>query len=145
MNEDEQFHLISSMTQDERAYFLTYDLGSKILFTLGVIISWICSTAAKYIMYRHLDKMKTDKHPITVLIIMGQIVDYVAQSFVIMNYFMILASGAGAVDFLITFFHLSVSGYTYCWIYCYITFFWIGYTSYSDFGMALLRFLILTN
>jgi hypothetical protein len=140
MNLEEQFHVMSSMTQDERAYILTYDLVPKIIFTLGAIISWISSTAAKFIIYKHLEKMKTDKRPITVLIIMNQIVDYIAQNFVIINYFMILASGAGAVDFFNTFFRLNVNAYTYCWIYCYITFFWIGYASYSDFGMALLRF-----
>jgi hypothetical protein len=140
MNKYEQFALISSMTDDERAYILTFGLGSKILFTIGSILSWICSTVAKYIMYRHLEKMKTDRRPITVLIIMAQIVDYFVQTFVIINYFMILSSGAGAVDFLNTFFNLRVSAYTYCWIYCYVTFFWIGYASYSDFGMALLRY-----
>ncbi len=46
-----------------------------------------------------------------------------------------------AVDFLNTFFKLNINVYTYCWAYCYATYFWIGYATYGGFGMALVRFL----
>ena len=128
------------MTQDERAYFLTLKQSSKLLLTAIVIVSWTCSTFMKYIVYKHFAQMKTDERPITLLIIMGQIVDYVIQTFISINYFMILASGSGPVDFLKSFFNLNINSYTYCWTYCYISLFWIGYTSYSGLGMAVARF-----
>ena len=142
MTAEELFQLTESMTQDERAYFLTLNPNVKVGFTLIVIISLSFSSLMKYVMYKHLKRNKTNERPITVLIIMGQVVDYIVQIFIVANFFMILSSGAGPVDFINCVFHLNISAYTYCWTYCYVTFFWIAYASYSGFGIALTRFLI---
>jgi hypothetical protein len=141
MKKEELFQLTESMTQDERAYFLTLTIIEKLIFTFIVIISWTTSSIMKYIMYKHIGQMKTYERPITVLIVMGQVVDLIVHSFIVANFFMILLSGAGPVEFINTYFQLNVSAYKYCWTYCYVTFFWIAYASYSGFGIALTRFL----
>jgi hypothetical protein len=139
---EELFQFLKHMTQDERSYILTLDGSSKHFFTIIAILSWIFSTAMKYVMHNHLRTMKTEERPITFLIIIGQIIDYIAHTFVVANFVLILMSGAAPVDFLNTYFQLNIDAYPYCWTYCYITYFWIGYASYSAFGMALVRFLI---
>ncbi len=133
------------MTEDERAYFLTLKFNEKLIFTLIVIISFTTSSIMKYVMYKQLEQMKVHERPVTILIIMGQVVDYIVQSFIVANFFMILSSGAGPVDFINTIFKLKISAYTYCWTYCYVTFFWIAFASYSGFGIALTRFFFIYN
>ena len=137
---EELFQFMTYMTQDERAYILTLGLSSKLFFTLTAILFWICSTIMKCVMYNHLRRMKTEERPITILIIIGQIADYAVHTFVVANFFLMTVSGVAPIDFLNTFFQLNLNAYNYCWTYCYITYFWVGYASYSGFGMALVRF-----
>lgn len=142
METDERFEFVGSMTDDERGVFLKLSFFPRIIFASIIITIWMFGSLMKFVMFKYLNRVKIVERPINILIVISQTSDYILNTAIIIYFVIVAASGTSFVNFINDQFDADFSSYSFCWIYFYLTFFWISFYDYSGLGIAIFRLLL---
>ena len=89
--------------------------------------------------------MKIIERPINILIILNQGMDHIISSLVILHFVCMVPYATTTFVFLERLLPFQINSFTYCWSMCYLIIFWISFSNFSGFGMALYRVLLVTR
>ena len=122
-------------------YLRCRQFRQKVLMHWIQVVIWAIGAIMKCVIFKSFKKIF--ERPINILIILGQVLDFVPNTFIVANVLMMIPYSSSSVQFLDQYFGLKVNTNNYCWFYYYLSVFWTAYTNCSSLGIAIFRYILI--